>query len=194
MSTRAEPTRQEVERTAHSIHPGEWRVDQQRPIATLLGSCIAVCLYEPRLKFGGMNHFMLPNSNPDKAQDDLLRGDYAMEVLVNAMLAQGAQKTRLVAKVFGGGNPVSAIRMSIGENNARFAREWLAREGIALQACDVGGPWSRKVLFEPHGGAAWCKRILGSLAAADEVVREEAEYARRLVTPATAAERKVELF
>lgn len=194
MNACAEPTSKEIERAAHSIHPGEWRVDQQRPIATLLGSCIAVCLYEPRLKFGGMNHFMLPNSSPDKAQDDLLRGDYSMEVLVNAMMAKGAQKTRLIAKVFGGGNPVSAIRMSIGEHNARFAREWLAREGIAVQACDVGGPWSRKVLFDPHSGVAWCKRILGSLAISNEVAREEAEYVRHLADPAKAAGRKIELF
>ncbi|MBV2235461.1 MAG: chemotaxis protein CheD [Sterolibacterium sp.] len=194
MNTRKEPTSQELERTAQTIHPGEWRVDQLRPIATLLGSCIAVCLYDPKLKFGGMNHFLLPNSDPNKAQDDLLRGDYSMEVLVNAMMAKGAQKKRLRAKVFGGGNPVSAISLSIGERNAQFASEWLAREGIAVDASDVGGPWSRKLLFDPHSGIAWCKRILGHLAISGDVARKEAEYARSLNKPAPSAEKKIELF
>ena len=185
-----------IERTAQTIHPGEWRVDQQRPIQTLLGSCIAVCLYDPKLRLGGMNHFMLPNSRPDKAMDDLLRGDYSMEVLVNALMAKGAQKKRLVAKVFGGGNPVSAIRMSIGERNIVFAREWLLRESICVEASDVGGPWSRKVLFNPHSGEAWCKRILGSMATVNAVVREEFAYAQRLNNqkPAAVSGKKIELF
>lgn len=192
----AEPSSKEVERAARSIHPGDWAVEQRQPIATLLGSCVAVCLYDPKLRFGGMNHFMLPTSKtgPDADQDDLLRGDYAMEVLVNAMLAKGAAKTRLVAKAFGGGNIVSSIRMSIGDRNAEFTREWLEREGISLQAADFGGPWSRKVLFEPHSGIAWCKRILGSMAIATEVAREEAEYARRLIKPQPSTGKKVELF
>lgn len=196
MIAAAENSSKEVERAARSIHPGDWAVEQRQPIATLLGSCVAVCVYDPKLHFGGMNHFMLPTSKqgPDADQDDLLRGDYAMEVLVNAMLAKGAAKNRLVAKAFGGGNIVSSIRMSIGDRNAQFAREWLEREGIALQASDFGGPWSRKVLFEPNTGVAWCKRILGSMSVSCEVAREEAEYARRLVKPAASVGKKVELF
>jgi len=192
----AEPSSKEVERAARSIHPGDWAVEQRQPIATLLGSCVAVCLYDPKLHFGGMNHFMLPTGQggADSDQDDLLRGDYAMEVLVNAMLAKGASKSRLIAKAFGGGNIVSSIRMSIGQRNADFAREWLEREGIALHAVDFGGPWSRKVLFEPNSGVAWCKRILGSMAVSTEVAREEAEYARRLVKPQPSVGKKVELF
>lgn len=192
----AEPSSREVERTSRNIHPGDWAVEQRQPIATLLGSCVAVCLYDPKLRFGGMNHFMLPTGNPgaNSEHDDLLRGDYAMEVLVNAMLAKGAQKSRLIAKAFGGGNIVSSIRMSIGERNAQFAREWLERESIALHASDFGGPWSRKVLFEPGSGVAWCKRILGSMAIATEVAREEAEYARRLVKPQPSVGKKIELF
>lgn len=196
MKTSAHPTAREMERTARVIHPGDWAVEPQRPIATLLGSCVAVCLYDPKLNLGGMNHFMLPQSSPGKEMDDLLRGDFAMEVLINALLAKGAQKKRLIAKVFGGGNPVTSIRMSIGERNAQFAHEWLLRESIQVQASDVGGPWSRKILFESRNGAVWCKRILGSMAASNAVVREEAEYARRLNAPAqaTRAGKKIELF
>ena len=139
---------------------------------------------------------MLPSgtASGNSEQDALLRGDYAMEVLVNAMLARGAQKNRLLAKAFGGGNIVSSIRMSIGDRNVQFTREWLEREGIALLASDFGGPWSRKVLFEPRSGVAWCRRILGSMAIASEVAREEAEYESKLVKPPQTTGKKVELF
>ena len=50
----------QLEAAARNIHPGEWAVDDTRPIATLLGSCVSVCLYDPKLRFGGANHFMLP--------------------------------------------------------------------------------------------------------------------------------------
>lgn len=196
MTTTLELSSKEVERAARSIHPGEWAVEQRQPIATLLGSCVAVCLYDPRLHIGGMNHFMLPtsNPNPNSQQDDLLRGDYAMEVLVNAMLAKGASKSRMIAKAFGGGNIIASIRMSIGERNAEFASEWLAREGIALHASDFGGPWSRKVLFAPDSGVAWCRRMLGSMADVSEVARKEADYARRLIKPPANIGKKIELF
>jgi chemotaxis protein CheD len=186
----------DIERSAHNVHPGDWAIETQRPLATLLGSCVSVCLFDERARLGGMNHFMLPSGSktPNSEQDALLHGDYAMEVLVNAMLARGARKDRLIAKAFGGGNIVKAIRTPIGERNIQFAREWLTREGISLQAADFGGPWSRKILFEPENGVAWCKRILGSQQASAEVVREEDDYARRLVEPKPTTGKRVELF
>ena len=194
----AVPTSRSVERSAHNVHPGGWAIETQRPLATLLGSCVSVCLFDERAKLGGMNHFMLPSGGktPNSEQDALLHGDYAMEVLINALLTRGARKERLIAKAFGGGNIVKAIRTPIGERNIQFAREWLTREGIRLQASDFGGPWSRKILFEPDSGTAWCKRILGGQQISSEVVRDEADYARRLLepTPPSTTGKCVELF
>lgn len=191
----ASDTSREIERQAHAIHAGEWMIDNERPIATLLGSCVAVCLFDPVLKMGGMNHFMLPNSRPDGANDDdLLRGDYAMEVLVNALLARGARKQRLVAKAFGGGNIVASIRVPIGQRNIQFARDWLEREDIPLLASDFGGPWSRKVLFQPADGTAWCKRVLSGLPSASHLAREESAYQQRIQQPTAAAGKRIELF
>jgi len=192
----AAPSSKELERSARSIHPGEWAVEQTRPIATLLGSCVAVCLFDPKLRIGGVNHFMLPagSRSANSEMDEMLCGDYAMEVLVNSMLGKGGQKARLVAKAFGGGNIMSSIRTSIGDRNAIFAREWLEREGIALVAADLGGPWSRKIIFDPASGYAYCKRILGSMSIASEVAREEEAYENRLTTPVKTSGKKVELF
>lgn len=186
----------ELERLSLNINPGGWAVDLHTPIATLLGSCVAVCLYDPGLHIGGMNHFLLPSHSNSKHGDTdiVLSGDYAMEVLLNALLNKGAQKKRLVAKAFGGGNIVSSIRMAIGDRNADFAREWLEREGIPLTAQDMGGPWSRKVVFLPGNGDAWCRRIASTQSTALEAAVAEAAYEQTLTRLPVSTGKKIELF
>lgn len=180
----------ELERTALSIAPGGWAVEAARPIATLLGSCVAVCLWDPQLRLGGLNHFMLPEykARGGREMDALLCGDHAMEVLLNALLARGARRPRLQAKVFGGGAIVESFSGApIGDRNAAFAREWLEREGIPIVAADVLGPWSRKVVFDPGSGAAWCRRSK----APRGLVDSETRYGRALSQPRSG---NVELF
>jgi len=195
MIAAANPTSRDLEVIARNIHPGQWAVEETKPIATLLGSCVAVCLFEPKLRFGGVNHFMLPvrTRASDKEVDSLLRGDYAMEVLVNAMLNKGAQKQRMVAKAFGGGNVVSSLRKSIGDGNIDFTREWLEREGIPLVSSDFGGPWARKVVFAPDTGDAYCKRIV-STQATSQVEKEEVDYEISMAGPSAPRAKKIELF
>lgn len=196
MISPAASSSKDLEQNARNIHPGQWAVEERRPIATLLGSCVAVCLYDPKLRFGGVNHFMLPirTRSTDSEYDSLLRGDYAMEVLVNAMLAKGAQKQRMIAKAFGGGNVVSSLRKSIGDGNISFTRCWLEREGIALVSSDFGGSWARKVIFQPDSGDAYCKRIQPSQAEVSQVAQEEVKYENSLLGPSTPRENKIELF
>jgi chemotaxis protein CheD len=187
----------ELERRARNINPGGWAVESERPITTLLGSCVAVCLYDPKLKLAGMNHFLLP-SRSKTAQDDadvILAGDYSMEVLLNTMLNKGASKQRIVAKAFGGGTIVTSILMAIGQRNAEFARDWLGREGIPLKGQDFGGAWSRKVVFTPDTGDAFCRRLPISQPGVEDVVDAERAYEQSLSAKAKAgAEKKIELF
>lgn len=189
----------QLERTARIINPGGWIVESERPIATLLGSCVAVCLYDPKLRLAGMNHFLLPTGNRRSINDDdtVLHGDYAMEVLRNAMFARGASDGRLVAKAFGGGNVVNAIQMAIGTRNAEFARQWLQREGIPLLAADLGGSWSRKVVLDPLTGDVFCRR--GAIYQPEAIAMANAEnaYEKALLKRAGATptpEKKIELF
>lgn len=188
----------ELERSALNINPGGWSVQTDRPIATLLGSCVAVCFYDPKLKLAGMNHFLLPSRSSSKVQDEdiVLNGDYAMEVLLNAMYAKGAQRSRIVAKAFGGGNIVNSIQMAIGERNAVFAREWLQREGIPLTASDFGGAWSRKVIIDPVSGDAFCRRNPINQPDVQAMVKMESDYEKSLIVPKKPAttEKKIELF
>ena len=187
----------ELERRARNINPGGWAVEKTRPITTLLGSCVAVCLYDPKLRLAGMNHFLLPSRAKSSGDDTdvILAGDYSMEVLLNTMLSQGAAKSRLVAKAFGGGTIVTSILMAIGQRNAEFAREWLEREGIPLTAQDFGGSWSRKVIFTPDGGDAYFRRLPITQPGVQEVVAAERDYEQSLIKPQkSGGEKKIELF
>lgn len=191
-----------LERQARTLHPGGWAVESERPIATILGSCVAVCLHEPRLGLCGMNHFLLPRRHAQSAYgeedpDVVLAGDYAMEVLVNAMLARGASKSSLIAKAFGGGTVMHSLQTMIGEDNARFAREWLQREGIALVAEDLGGACSRKVVAVPNGDV-FCRRMAVVSADVQEAVNREWSWQQKgqkeggaVVASST---RRIELF
>jgi chemotaxis protein CheD len=174
----------ELERIARSIGPGGWAVESSRPIATLLGSCVAVCLWDPALKIGGMNHFMLPRSGRQHTTPDidiLLCGDFAMEALLNGMIARGARRNRMQAKAFGGGAVVAGLTHThIGQQNVEFAREWLTRENIPLVASDFLGRWSRKIILDPGTGDAFCRRgeeVPGTLIQAEE------RYGRTLAAP-----------
>lgn len=189
----------EIDRLSRNIKPGEWAIEQQRPISTLLGSCVAVCLIDTGVSLAGMNHFMLPQMKKGAHVDEdiLLAGDACMEALLNAMLARGAAKHRIKAKAFGGGAVIDAnlpSTLSIGKRNANFAREWLDREGIPLIASDFLGPCSRKVLLVPANGDAYCRRVTSSLISTETLRREEVAYAESLLKKAPETHKRIELF
>lgn len=177
-------TPREIEQRARSIHPGTWAIDAAQPLSTLLGSCVAVCLFDPLTRIGGLNHFMLPSIDrrSSAAAGSLLAGDRAMEVLLDALLQQGAKRSQLQAKAFGGGRifDTRGAAMDIGLRNATFAKEWLSGEGIRLSASDLLGPWSRKLLFLPATGDALCRRMVTTMATAAVIEREEFAYTEAL--------------
>lgn len=114
----------EIERLSRNVAPGAWAVERERPLSTLLGSCVAVCLFDAQARVGGLNHFMLPNlqRSANSEVDALLAGDYAMEALLNALLAQGAKKPRIQANV--GVNP----SLTIAALAERAISLWPARQ------------------------------------------------------------------
>jgi chemotaxis protein CheD len=190
----------EIERFSLVIRPGEWAVEKERPISTLLGSCVAVCLYDTLASLAGMNHFMLPQMKKGSHLDEdvLLAGDACMEALLNGLLSRGAAKFRIQAKAFGGGTVIDATlpsSLSIGKRNADFTREWLDRENIPLTASDFLGPWSRKVLLVPINGDVYCKRQVTSMINDDTIRREEVIYAESMKAAQQAGVgKKIELF
>jgi chemotaxis protein CheD len=121
-------------------------------MTTVLGSCVAACLHDPLANVGGMNHFLLPEGDPDDL-GALRYGAYAMELLVNGLLTLGARREMLRAKLFGGAR-LSAGLIDVGHHNIVFARKYLRREGIRYSGGSTGGTLARKIQFWPHSGRA----------------------------------------
>lgn len=175
-----------LKRNVAIIHPGEYlATDEDLVISTVLGSCVAVALYDPTIKLGGLNHFMLPGEIRSREffQEDAGRyGMYAMELLINALLKLGAQKRRIVAKVFGGGHVLHTTgSAAIPDSNVRFALEFLATEEIPIQSKDLGGIQARKVLFFVKSNRVLLKRFGGTHVA--PVEQEETAYLRSIKQP-----------
>jgi chemotaxis protein CheD len=123
-------------------------------LTTILGSCVAACLYDPIARVGGMNHFLLaePGHGGSGGQDEAF-GVYLMEILINAMLKHGASRSRLRAHLYGAANfhPRMAF---VGQSNAAFARQFLEQEGIPCLRADLGGRQARRVEFDAVEGRA----------------------------------------
>jgi chemotaxis protein methyltransferase CheR len=143
-------------------------------IKTLLGSCVAACLYDPVSGIGGMNHFLLPHTAATHEIDRQRFGTHAMETLINALMGQGADRQRLQAKIFGGGNVLDGVtrRPTVGEQNGDFAKAFLEKEGIKLVSSRLGGETGVEVRFHPHSGRAFVRPIARELI---DLTREEAE-------------------
>ena len=132
-------------------------------IMTTLGSCIAACLWDREAKIGGMNHFMLPEGDAGSGR----YGSYAMELLINEMMKQGATRATMEAKVFGGGQVIDGMNtMNIGERNTAFVIDYLKTERIPIMSKDVLGSHPRKVCFLPASGKAMVKRLAATNTAA----------------------------
>ncbi|OHD17312.1 MAG: hypothetical protein A2086_05325 [Spirochaetes bacterium GWD1_27_9] len=166
-----------------SIGPGEYFVTKDdMVIQTVLGSCIAVCLFSDFDAYCGMNHFMLPGeASKNNDYDSARYGMYSMEMLINSLLKSGVNRKHLKAKVFGGGNVINfkTIKASIGENNIQFILNFLEKENIPIISNHLGGEHARKILFFSDSKKVLLKQI--SKTEEVETLREEIEYNKSLV-------------
>ena len=155
---RAHPQR----RNRISLYIGEVAASRSPVVLdTLLGSCVAVCLYDPVLRAGGMNHILLPKCYAGDRNPRC--GVHAMELLINELMKLGADRRRFVAKAFGGANVLQRIKMrSIGDENARFVREFLSTERIPLVAERLGGDHAVHLYFRTDTGKASVHTVDGS--------------------------------
>ena len=136
------------------LYPAALEVSKNAAVIhTILGSCVAVCLYDARSQQGGINHFMLPFWNGVGLATPKY-GNIAIEKLLEDMRKIGSRKENLVAKVFGGGEvlQVSNHAFNIGKKNVNIAFEMLAELRIPVVAQSVGGKLGRKIIFNTHTG------------------------------------------
>jgi chemotaxis protein CheD len=169
-----------------TIHQGDCLVggEEDLTFSTILGSCVSACVRDTAARIGGMNHFLLaePSGNAkDRYGASARYGAFAMEQLINKVLSRGSgRKSNLEIKVFGGGLINSALT-DVGAKNVEFVHEFLANEGYELAGEDVGGTYARRVMFKPHSGRAFVKRLDSN--AASNVATEELAIVNRRVAP-----------
>jgi chemotaxis protein CheD len=117
-------------------------------------------------------------------------GNWAMEYLVNEVIKHGATRNNMKAKVFGGGKIINAMTTDVGNGNVEFVLEYLKLENIPIVAQDTGGPWPRKVMFDPLSGRAQIKKLRSMHN--DTVQRRERQYVKDVVKHEE--ESNIELF
>ena len=138
-----------MEENVHFLYPAALFASKTpHLVTTILGSCVAVCVYDPVIKVGGINHYMLPLWNGQGLASPKY-GNIAIERLLEKMLSLGCSKNNLQAKVFGGGEVIqtSVTQFNIGARNIKLAMEMLDELKIPIIGQSVGGKLGRKILF-----------------------------------------------
>jgi len=141
-------------RRVHIVQ-GEYDVtrDPQVILTTLLGSCVAACISDPVAGVGGMNHFLLPESEGGGASDHMRYGVHSMELLINGLLKLGARRDRMQVWLFGGAKLFDRLT-DIGSKNAEFAEAFIKREELTPMGGSLRGLKARRIQFWPVAGRA----------------------------------------
>lgn len=129
-------------------------------VITILGSCVAVCLYDPVLEIGGINHYMLPLWNGHGLASPRY-GNIAIIKLIEKMVAMGSNIKNLKAKIFGGAEVLETENVSfeIGSRNIELARSLLSEKNIPIVSSSVGGKYGRKIMFRSETGEVRLKYV-----------------------------------
>ena len=153
-----------LQKEAVKILPGQYYATaSDKALVTILGSCVAACIFDKDKKIGGMNHFMLPDLNFATNLDACLAtkyGVHAMNMLIEQLVHLGARRDKLVAKAFGGGKVLPGfVQQDIGRVNAEFVLEYLDNANIPLISSDLMSNYARKIYYFPADGNVYMKRI-----------------------------------
>jgi chemotaxis protein CheD len=149
-----------VEKTHYLMAGNLFIPDDAHLVTTVLGSCVSVCLWDSALRFGGINHYMLPFWNGEGLASPKY-GNIAIAKLIEGLQDRGSQKRNLRAKIFGGGVVLNVTNpfMNIGERNIQLADDLLRNEGIPLVSGDTGGNVGRKIIFNTGTGTVLVKKL-----------------------------------
>lgn len=149
-------------------------------VRTLLGSCVAACLFDPSTQIGGMNHFMLPKGRERGTGRALAYGAHAMEMLINEIMRHGGDRRRLQAKVFGAATVLTDFQggAAVAQRNAEFVRRYLRDERIPIVGEKLGGTHPIQVRFETHTGRAFARDA--GRARSSEAAAQDAAYFKKV--------------
>lgn len=135
------------------LAPGELVVVRSATnIRTIVGSCVAVCLWDVHRRVGGLNHYLLPRPLPGQTGDNRF-GSVAIVHLIEEVCAAGGRPAGLQAAVVGGGSPLASITVgAVGDDNTAVALEVLNAYQIPVVRQETGGNHGRKLTFNPYTG------------------------------------------
>jgi chemotaxis protein CheD len=147
------------------LHPGDFIFGEPGThVHTILGSCIAICLWHPVLRIGGMCHFVLPSRPIGESKSEALDGRYGEEAMAMFDLALKLHQTNYKeyqAKIFGGANMCKETTGFkddlIGEKNAEKAMQLLMNRGAAITVVHVGEQGHRRIVMDITTGDVWVK-------------------------------------
>jgi chemotaxis protein CheD len=146
----------------HYLIPGKiFAAAQPFAISTIVGSGVALCLWDPDHRSGGANHFILPEG-PEDSVNATRYANVANEALLKRMLDLGAQRNSLEARIFGGSLPgvkFSSWGDCVGERNVHVVTHFLKMNSIRLVQSEVGGTRGRKLVFQTDDGRAWSDQL-----------------------------------
>lgn len=166
-----------------TLPPGGFYFGGRQRVRTLLGSCVSITMWHPRLRIGGICHYMLPAHARKRAAGDDLDGRYADDALAMFMREldrRGTSPDEYEVKVFGGGRMLTGANDGRGDNvtevglrNIASARRLLGERGFRVAAEHLGGDGHRNLLFDLGSGEIWVRHVaLGA--------RSDAEAAERV--------------
>jgi chemotaxis protein CheD len=145
------------------LKPGEhYFSDRRTRIKTILGSCVSVVFWHPKLCCGGMCHFMLPSRGRAGKSLDGRYADEALALLLRDIDVQGAPRREYQVKIFGGGRmfgDTNSVFSSVGLRNAHAARDLIAAHGFEITCEHLGGGGHRSLIFEVWSGDVWMKHV-----------------------------------
>lgn len=144
----------------HYLIPGKiFAAAQPFAISTIVGSSVALCLWDSDRRIGGASHFMLPEG-PE--ENGTRYANVANPTLLRRMLELGAERKTLQARIFGGSLPMVTFGNtgdSVGDRNVQVTTAFLNMQGIRLIQREVGGTRGRKLVFHTDDGRAWWEQL-----------------------------------
>lgn len=151
--------------------PGEYFVgDAGFQIRTVLGSCVSITLWQPRVRIGGMCHFLLPtrgSASTGSKELDGHYGDEALALMCRDLRDHGVEPRQCEAKIFGGGHMfpgrIKVDSNHVGRRNGEAARELLAQHGIGVVTESLFGVGHRQIIFDVSKGDVWVRQVKLSL-------------------------------
>lgn len=129
-------------------------------VSTVLGSCVSVCLWDPVMRMGGINHYLLPFWNGEGLRTPRY-GNIAIPLLLEKLLEAGCLKCNIKAKVFGGAKVLEQMSgvLNIGDRNITYAESALSEANIPVVGRDVGGTSGRKLLYLTGTGEVFVRKL-----------------------------------